>query len=164
MFRMYFFAAAMICGFVLAGCEFKEPKRPVPRNLAGTSIDDGVSVQPATPVADQPAPAPTPEYKTTAQAGDSGFKRGQLGRTSIFNYQINSLFRTRERINLQLVEYNMKLYKAEHGNAPKTHEEFMSKIIDAGMIKLPELKEGCRYDYNPQTEELEIVHPLEMRP
>jgi len=54
------------------------------------------------------------------------------------------------------------LYKALHGHAPKTHDEFMMQIIQAGAIKLPELKEGCRYEYNPEKETLEVVNPLDL--
>ena len=167
MSRLFFFAVALICCYGLSGCDFPEQRRPV-AGIGGVDIDPGTTLSggpsatestPAqTQVANPPAPTPPSEYRTTAEAGDSGFKKGQYGRTSIFSTNVASFYRMQERINLQMIEYNMKLYKAEHGNAPKTHEEFMSKII--GQIKLPELKEGCRYDYNPQTEELEIVHPL----
>ena len=172
MLRMFFLVTAMIGCVGFAGCDFPDVQRPVASNIGGMDTDGGVATAgqsgntDTTQTANPPAPPAQPQvYHTTAQAGDSGFKKGQgYGRMSIFGSNVASLYRTNERINLQMIEYNMKLYKAEHGNAPKTHEEFMSKIIQAGMIKLPELKEGCRYEYNPQTEELEIVHPIEMKP
>jgi len=165
MLRMFFLVTAMIGCVGFAGCDFPDVQRPVASNIGGMDTDGGVASagQPSNTDTTQTAnpPAPPPEYRTTAQAGDSGFKKGQgYGRMSIFGSNVASLYRTNERINLQMIEYNMKLYKAEHEKAPRTHEEFMAKIINAGMIKLPELKQGCYYEYNPQTEELEIVHPL----
>ena len=165
MLRMYFFAAAMICGFVLAGCDFPEPKRPVAGGIGGLNIDDGAtSGQPATPVADPPAPTPPQEVRRTAEVGASEFQKGQgYGRMSIFASNVASLYRTNERINLLMVKHNMDIYKAANDNrGPRTHEEFMREII--GPMKLPQLKEKCRYEYNPQTEELEIVHPIDMKP
>ena len=55
----------------------------------------------------------------------------------------------------------MALFKATEGRAPKTHEEFMERIIKAGTIKLPELPEGHRYRYDPQTEQLMVEQPAD---
>ena len=52
-----------------------------------------------------------------------------------------------------------KLYKALNGNAPKTHEEFMQKIIKENAVNLPELPEGHRYVYDPSTEQLMVESP-----
>jgi len=53
----------------------------------------------------------------------------------------------------------MRLYKAMNGHAPKTHEEFMEKIIKENRIQLPELPPGHRYRYYPEQEELMVEHP-----
>ena len=161
MLRMLFLVAAMIGCVGFAGCDFPDVQRPV-AGVGGVDIDGGSAPaeQPGNTDANPPVPPP-PEIHRTMEVGAQEFKKGQgYGRTSIFGSNVASLYRTKERISLQMIEYNMKLYKAEHEKAPKTHDEFMSKIIQAGMIKLPELKQGCYYEYNPQTEELEIVHPL----
>jgi hypothetical protein len=67
----------------------------------------------------------------------------------------------RELITLDLIKHNLDLYKAGDGNGkgPRTHEEFMQKIIKANDIKLPTLPEGQRYVYDPDTEELLIERP-----
>ena len=51
----------------------------------------------------------------------------------------------------------VRLYKATHGSAPKSHEEFMQKIVKENNIHLPELPPGRRYLYAPDREELMVV-------
>ena len=53
----------------------------------------------------------------------------------------------------------MKLFKASEDRAPKSHEEFMEKIIKANNIHLPELPDGQRYQYDPKTEQLMVESP-----
>jgi hypothetical protein len=55
----------------------------------------------------------------------------------------------------------MDVYKAldPNGRGPKTHEEFMEKIIRANDIKLPELPSGHRYVYDPVQGELLVEQP-----
>jgi hypothetical protein len=61
----------------------------------------------------------------------------------------------KERIAFQIqIPDAMRLYKASNGNAPKTHDEFMQKIIKENNIKLPDLPDGQRYAYKPDVEEL----------
>lgn len=69
---------------------------------------------------------------------------------------IRARFRAEERINLANAQYALKLYKAQHGRGPKTHEEYMEEIIRANRINLPELPPGQRYIYDPETEELMV--------
>jgi hypothetical protein len=59
------------------------------------------------------------------------------------------------------VTYAIKLYEAEHGFKPKTHEAFMKEIIEANQpaLKLPKLPEGHTYKYDPQKGELMVEHP-----
>ena len=50
----------------------------------------------------------------------------------------------------------MDIFKALHGRAPKSHEEFMEKIVRENGIRLPELPDGQQYRYEPGTEQLKI--------
>jgi len=167
---MFFLAAAVIGWLGLTGCDFPEPKRPV-SSPAGVDIDTGTAVsgggsghtdsrtpQAPTPQAPAVAAPQQTENRTVAQVGDSGFSRGQFGKTNIINYAANSFFRTNERINLMMIENNMKLYKAGHDNqVPQSYEEYKREVLPG--IKLPDLKDGCRYEYDPKTGDLYIVHP-----
>jgi hypothetical protein len=84
------------------------------------------------------------------QPGVSGKGEG-LGPGPI-STPISVYFRVPEKLvfNVQ-IQHTMNLYKAEHGRFPKTHEEFMQKIIAANGIALPELRSPEeRYVYDPQ--------------
>ena len=66
---------------------------------------------------------------------------------SIVSTPISVMFRTQDRLVLMQVEDGMRLYKAEYGSVPATHEEFMEKIIRAHGIKLPPLSPNQEYIY-----------------
>ena len=69
-------------------------------------------------------------------------------------------FAVREKAVFQIqIPHAMQLFKAESGEGPKTHEEFMEKIIKANGIKLPELPKGQFYEYRPESEELVVIRP-----
>ncbi len=71
-----------------------------------------------------------------------------------------AFFRVQERIQFEAqVPHALQLFEAEHGRKPKTHEEFMEKIIQANRINLPELPPGHRYLYDPQAGELMVEKP-----
>ena len=167
MLRLFVFAAAMIGCVCLSGCDFPEIKRPPATGVGGLDPDVGSSVSGGGSGNTDSNPAQTPvtppDYRTVADVGDSGFKKGQYGKTSILEYNITSFFRTNERINLMMIDHNMNLYKAGHDHqVPKTYEEYKREVLQG--INLPPLKDGCNYDYDPQTGNLYIVHPVEMRP
>lgn len=51
-------------------------------------------------------------------------------------------------------------FYAEEGRYPKSHEEFMEKVIRAKQMRLPEIEEGYRYEYMPDDHTLWKV-PIE---
>ncbi len=90
---------------------------------------------------------------------------GQKGR-SLDEYEgalvtpAKAYFSVREKVIFEIqIPQAMQFYKAESGNGPKTHEEFMEKIIAANQIKLPELPTGQRYQYNVELDELQVIRP-----
>jgi hypothetical protein len=114
------------------------------------------------PVGGRPAPkaqpAPPPNLiKAEAGVGKQGRDYGGGAIMAPVAVPVATYFRTRDRItfDIQIAEA-MKLYKATNGTAPKTHEEFMEKIIKENQIKLPELPQGDRYVYVPAEEELKV--------
>jgi RNase P/RNase MRP subunit p29 len=69
-------------------------------------------------------------------------------------------FAVREKTVFQIqIPHAMQLFKAENGEGPKSHDEFMEKIVKANGIKLPELPPGQIYQYQPDTEELMVIKP-----
>jgi hypothetical protein len=58
------------------------------------------------------------------------------------------------------VQHSMDLYEAEHGEKPKTYEEFMELIIKKGRadgIQLPMLPYYQEYGYDPDKKELVVI-------
>ena len=174
MSRLFLLTVALICSFGLSGCDFPEQKRPV-SGIGGVDIDTGTTTSGGQSSAESntgqtqvatPTPTPPPESRRAAQVGDG--KKGhyeEFGRMSIFSHNIGTMYRMRENLTYNIqIPHAMDLYKATNGRAPQTHEEFWREIIQANNLKMPELKEGCRYEYNPQTEELDVVYPLNMSP
>jgi len=53
----------------------------------------------------------------------------------------------------------LNLYWGEKGYYPKTHEEFMEKIIKFNKLQLPELEAGDEYIYDPEDHLLKIYRP-----
>jgi hypothetical protein len=64
-----------------------------------------------------------------------------------------AFFKTKEKIvfDIQLPQ-SANLFNAEHGRNPKSHEEYMEKVV--GQIKLPTLPDKMVYRYHPESNEL----------
>ena len=93
-----------------------------------------------------------------AQAGVTG--KGNYGGPVIVTTPISTYFQIRERAVFDIqIPQAMQLYEATNGAKPKTQEEFMRDIIQANMIKLPELPAGHKYVYDPQKGALMVEHP-----
>ena len=169
MMRLFFLAVAMICCIGFLGCDFPEQKRPMSAP-GGLDIDTGGSAAAQSPSESAASNAETkpvepvaPEARKTAEVGDGskGQYRQKFGRMSIFDTTIGTMYRTKENLTYNvLIPQAMKLYQANNDRFPRTHEEFMKEIIQPNNIKLPDLKDGCRYEYNPQKAELEVVYPI----
>jgi hypothetical protein len=110
-----------------------------------------------------PASQPTTEQvPATVGVGKSGRKLDQYQNDpvqSIISTPAREYFQLRERIVFDSVKHALDLYVAEHGEGPKSHEDFMRDIIELNQIQLPELPKGQRYVYNPQTQELMVERP-----
>ena len=64
-------------------------------------------------------------------------------------------FVAEHRITMDIqLQHAMALFNASEGRFPKSHEEFMEKIIKPNGIKLPELDGPYEYVYNPDDHKL----------
>ncbi len=149
---------------ILVGCVGEDPfapsQRPAKPEAVGVSTDTVETAgQPAAKPAAKPQPqaqpAAAPAVRRKAAPGVTG--KGNYG-GGIITTPVSVYFRAQERIifNIQIPEA-LKLYKATNEHAPKSHQEFMEKVIKANQITLPELRPGDRYLYDPQKEELFVV-------
>ncbi len=62
--------------------------------------------------------------------------------------------RAEQRLNLFEVQHAMDLFWGLEGRYPKSHEEFMEKIIEANGLTLEPLQEPYEYLYNPEDHQL----------
>ncbi len=108
-------------------------------------------------VAEEPAPEPPVVVREEAKAGVSGKGQG-YGRGPVAT-PVAAYFGTRERIIFQIqIPSAMNIFKGMEGRNPKSHKEFMAKIIKANSIILPELAnpETEQYVYDPETGKLMV--------
>jgi hypothetical protein len=114
---------------------------PPPPSQAATS-------DPAPPSELTPPPDPD-RVQTAARPGVTG--KGQGYGDGPIATPVRVYFSTRERIVFDIqITQAMKLYKTMHERFPRTHEEFMEKIIKENGIQLPELRPGDRYVYDAE--------------
>ena len=70
------------------------------------------------------------------------------------------------QVSILAVEHTMQLDKAEHGSSPKTHAEFMKRIIQPGGpngISLPMLPSYQEYAFDPGQQCLVVVECAERK-
>ena len=147
-------AIAILVVLGIAGCSGEDPFDTGPtRSAAPEAL--GITTD-SVESAGAPVAKPEPD-RVKAEAGatgrgnyGSGFGGG-LGTTALSTY-----VRVQERAGYLQVDQALNLYKGEHGELPKSHEEFMEKIVKANQIKLPELQPDARYVYDPEKGELMI--------
>jgi hypothetical protein len=119
------------------------------------------AAQEKSPPATQEEPKPAASEKVTREEAKFGVgKRGHDYQPGILTTPVSTYFTIGERVTFDIqIPQALNLYKAQHDNqGPKTHEEFMEKIIKANQIKLPQLPSGARYLYDPKTERLMVEH------
>lgn len=143
-------------GFVVlmigvTGCDLEQLAKPPagatqgPTNVGAAA---GVAVD-----GDNLAGSPAPSQP--AQAVPAGVGAGQAGRSldqheGVYVTPVKAIFSTQEFLAYNVaVTSALNLYEAEHGSRPKTHQEFMDKVIKPNGIKLPELPPGHTYRWDP---------------
>ncbi len=102
------------------------------------------------------APAPPPVQQT---ASEDLTKKGMAGKElgkGVLATPASVYLRIPDRLVFDNIKHALNLYKATNEHLPRTHEEFMTEIIQANNIQLPELHDGSRYVYVPEEGELKI--------
>lgn len=151
----------------LVGCSQTEPASAP--STPDTSATSGALPPPPLPTAaaKQPPAPPVPatdagsqtiEKKAAVGAGVKG--RGYA--VGPITTPVASYFAIRERLAYEVqIPEAMKLFQATEGRLPKSHEEFMERIVKENQIHLPLLPEGHKYIYDPQRGELMVEQPAE---
>ncbi len=153
------------------GCEpVVSPPPPQAQNAPAPTASAPPAAQPPAaqaPAAQAPAQQPAAQQPATqapfvAEAGVG--KRGQslkneTGVGRFIAQPAMSLFAVEQRMVFQVqIPQALDLYKASNGRLPKSHDEFMTQIIKANNIRLPELPAGQVYKFHPDDGQL-YVHP-----
>ena len=115
-------------------------------------------------------PLPEVESEAPAQNGNdevqSQGKPAEVGVGAKGNYgpglittPASAYWKTKEKIVFEIqIPKALQLYKAlGNGSGPPTHDAFMTEVIQANRIPLPELPEGQIYRYDPETEQVMVV-------
>ena len=111
-------------------------------------------------VADKPADAERERIKAEVGVGKEGQVIGE--KEGFLRTPAKALFSTKQRVVFEMqIPQALSLYKAEHGYLPKSHDEFMSTIIEFNKIKLPELPEGQVYIWDAEQGQLMVDKPKE---
>ena len=85
---------------------------------------------------------------------------GKIHSTDYITLQADAYRTTVGNIAKMAVEHSIDLYEAEHGEKPKTYEEFMDVIIKKGKpdgLWLPMLPYYQEYGYDPDKKELVVI-------
>lgn len=140
------------------GGNVKPPPPPPPAN------DRASTVTPPPPPANATANEQTPAVDPNVERVEAGVgvetKKGHGYGSGPIATPVAAYFSMREKIAVNQVIHGLQLYKALNGHAPKTHEEFMEKIVKAGGVALPQLRtDEHRYVYDPETETLMVERP-----
>ena len=85
-------------------------------------------------------------------------KGAELGK-GVISTPAKIYLRIPDKLVFEQVKQALGLYRAANGDFPKTQEEFMSEVITANNLKLPELPPGSSYVYRPEEGELMIEEP-----
>jgi hypothetical protein len=98
-----------------------------------------------------------PQPPIAATQDNTGRKGRDYG-GGIITQPIASYFRIQDRVKLDVLAYDLKLYQAEHGHYPKSEEEFQSAILEPGMRTMPEAEDpDYVVRYSPETGWLILV-------
>lgn len=134
---------------LLAGC-IQAPPPPAPS-----------PAPPATPTPQAAAPN-APMERVVAEAGVG--KKGQSLKndTGMVVEPVKQLIKFEQKAIFDFtIKPTLEAYKALNGTYPKSHEEFMEKIITENNIQLPELPAGQKYVFDPETGLLMVERPQE---
>jgi hypothetical protein len=129
--------------------------------LAGCAPPSSTSNKAEPSMEEAPVNVELPQMETVAAEAGVG-KKGQSleGETGMLVEPVKQLFKFEQKAVFDLqIKPALNMYKATTGSAPKTHEEFMEKIIKANNIPLPELPAGQQYVYDPEQGQLMVERP-----
>jgi hypothetical protein len=136
---------------------------------AERAVDESPAPTPEIPDTPAVLPAETAEPVTEpetervkAEAGVGAKGRSLDEHEGLLVTPAKAYFSARERIVFDVaVPKALQLYEATNGSPPGSHEEFMTQVIQAQGIQLPDLPSGQNYVYDPEKKELMVERPAQ---
>lgn len=154
-------SALAVSGIVAwAGCA-PEPAPPAASD-AGPSMSASETNQELAAQVNEGNPTGTPPTDEPVVARAGVGKEGQslqneTGVGRMIAQPAITLFAVRQRAVFEIqIPQAMQFFEGLEGRKPKDHDEFMTKIIQANKITLPELPEGKVYRYHPDDAQLYV--------
>lgn len=139
---------------LFVGCGPSKPAAPPPQTTAPAAEAATAPPQPLS------APAPPPPEPVREKAAVGAGAQGHGYGTGPIATPLATMYRIKENLAYNIeVRHALDLFKATEDRLPKSHEEFMERIIKENHIKLPPLPEGERYVYDVKQGELMIEKP-----
>ena len=138
--------------------EESAPEEGMPTDVEPELPEEG----PGTTVSDPPEEPKTERVKADVGVAKKGRSLDEYdgGVQGVIAGPAKAYFGFREKAVFQIqIPQAMQFFKGAQGRAPKSHEEFMSQIIEANKINLPELPRGQKYIYDSDKEELMVRRP-----
>jgi hypothetical protein len=118
---------------------------------------------PAPPALNAPTNMPQNPAQSVAGAVPAGVGVGAKGRSldnesGVVVEAAKAFFNVRERVVFETaIPHAISLFEASEGRKPKSHDEFMTRIIAENNIQLPQLQPNRQYYYDPQQGQLMVV-------
>ncbi len=124
--------------------------------LGCLSFSQGCGPTAPPPAATSPEAAAIVAQKAVAGVGKQGQKlREHSDVAKIISGPAATLINVKQKAILEIqIPHALQLFQATEGRMPKSHDEFMEKIVQFNQLTLPELPEGAVYHFNTELGEL----------
>lgn len=166
-------------GIAITGCDVPELETPQAKNMGVTTpvvtdpaqTNETVPVEPAPVAETDPAVSsnpgspnpnePPPVTSAPREVSDLDPSKGKKSRAAggYLGAVAGARFYAEHSLIFDQVRQALELYNAEHGNYPKSNEEFLTAIIRPNNIGLPALDPGVEYIYDPEDHKLKVWRP-----
>lgn len=114
--------------------------------------------------APQAAPPVTPQQALAGVGKQGQSLRDNTGVAQAITAGPATLLNFQQKAVLEIqIPQALQLFQASEGRYPKSHEEFMQKIVQANRLTLPELPAGAVYRFNTEKGQL-WVYPEDQAP
>jgi hypothetical protein len=139
-----------------------------PAEPAAEPTPPPVAATPPAPESDttaaEPAEPPQPQYTEAREVTARDPRKGRVfhNQPGYLNAVFSARFIAENQMTFNKVTHAVDLYEATNGHNPKSHEEFMSEIIEANYIQLPELVDDYEYWYDAEDGVLKMRKPIPM--